>query len=895
MARLTNWQIFDREELMNIRREALLWRCLCLALLFLALQSNGAFLYVDLNSTNPTIPFSDWSTAATNIQDAIDAASDGDTVLVTNGIYSSGGRVMSGDLTNRVALNKPITVQSVNGPFVTIIQGASATNGNSAVRCAWLTNGATLVGFTLQGGATRSNPSNPAGYGGGAWCASTSNSIIANCIVRSNTATWAGGGAFQGILRNCFVSGNGKPSVPLGVVTGSILYNCTVCSNATLAIYGSKLTNCIVRFNYGMTSEQNYSSSTFSSSDTYPLPSGDGNTTNDPQFFQDGIHLNSSSPCVGAGTNVASGTDLFGQSWMSPPSMGCAETPAWPLVTSLVVRLTGSPTGFTIGAQAIGQGTLAFAWLKDGSPLQDNGHYFSTQTTNLVAVGINDQDAGTYQLVVNNSSGSVTSAPAPVVIHFVDAGSPSPVSPFTSWSSAATTIQDGIDSALSGEIVLVTNGLYSTGGKSMTGDLTNRVTIDKPLLVLSVNGWQSTTIQGAWDPISTNGPLAVRCVWMTNGAMLAGFTIQNGATLGRSAINYGDSRYGGGGVWSSSTNSVVSNCVLTNNSASVYGAGAAYGTLNNCLIAGNYVMYNGGALAFGVLNNCSVINNYCLYSGGGAAGVYLGDSFGLWTYLTNCIVVYNYSGNPPVSFGNYGGAHGNISSSCSDPLPSGTGNIDADPQFLDSFHISATSPCRGAGFSASASGTDIDGESWASPPSMGCDEVLDADLIGPLAVSLQGRLTNSVINMPLWFTGSIVGRASRLSWNFGDGPLTTNLGYYLHHTWTNPGDYSVVFTAYNNDNPSGTSTNLLVHIVPILPPVLQSPAVLSNTMQFQFYGQPNAVYEILTATNLSTPSTNWGTLRLYNGSDALLQVSVPYSPTNPAQFYRVQPWTMVFP
>jgi hypothetical protein len=145
--------------------------------------------FVGLNSTNPTPPFLSWATAATNIQDAVDAANEGGAlILVTNGVYSIGKRYepyFAGATPNRLSVNKKVTVQSVNGPDRTAIQGRQVPEvriGDSAIRCAYLGNGAALIGFTLMNGTAQEVITLPEdALGGGVLCHST-NALVMNCV-----------------------------------------------------------------------------------------------------------------------------------------------------------------------------------------------------------------------------------------------------------------------------------------------------------------------------------------------------------------------------------------------------------------------------------------------------------------------------------------------------------------------------------------------------------------------------------------------------------------------------------------------------------------------------------------------------------------------------------------
>jgi len=809
--------------------------------------------YVAAQSANPVAPYTSWATAATNIQDAVDAAVEpGASVLVTNGLYASGGRAVYGT-TNRVAIDKSwITLRSVNGPEFTVI------DGSGSARCLYLTNGAAVSGFTLTNGFARS--------GGGLWCEST-NATIFNCVLASNSASFFGGGAYEGTLNNCTLTGNSAGSGG-GAYVGTLndcflsgnfatsgagaysctLNNCTLSGNSSYSGGGasaSTLNNCIAYFNtarqwanYDPYSVLNYCCTT-------PQPTnGLGNISLDPQLAS-ASHLSAGSPCRGAGnTAYTTGTDIDGEAWADPPSIGCDEYHAGAVTGPLSVGITASFTnvliGFRVQFSALIEGrTAASSWdFEDGAAVT-NQPYTSHAWTAL----------GDYAVVLRaynetqpgGISATVTVHVVTQLVHYVAAQSANPVAPYTSWATAATNIQDAVDAAVEpGASVLVTNGLYASGGRAVYGT-TNRVAIDKSWITLrSVNGPEFTVIDGSGS---------ARCLYLTNGAAVSGFTLTNG--FARS----------GGGLLCESTNAVVSNCVLAGNSAGD-GGGAYSATLNNCALLSNSCSYNGGGANSCTLNDCTITGNAATDYGGGAyystlnrctfrsnsAGTGGGAHF---STLNNCALTGNsaadgggaYSctlnnctltGNKATYLGGgaYGGTlnncivyfntalqGGNCDSSsilnycCTTPRPtSGAGNISLDPQLASSSHLSATSPCRGAGNSHYATGADIDGEPWASPPAIGCDGYYAGARTGSLSVGISAAFTNVAVGFTVEFVALIQGQTTASTWDFGDSTQATNQPY-ISHVWTTPGDYPVDLRAFNETQPDGISATVTVHVV----------------------------------------------------------------------------------
>lgn len=333
------------------------------AVLVLAAGTGSAkTLHVNASSASPVPPYTNWATAASSIQAAVNVAVDGDLVLVTNGVYGSAG---AADATNVVLVTKGVTVASVNGPLFTTIDGGGGrrclrmAHALAAARGFTLTRGLAALGggLYLAAGATAEDLrvlSNVAtSNGGGVYCATNgtlrnsivvsnrlssgdggggmyirSGGLISNCTVSDNAAPGNGGGIYlfqAGTARNCLVARNSA-----GHNGGGIYHQgdattrcCTVVNNSAvdfgggMAPYGGTVADSIIYFNSAAT-DANAAGSAITFCCLTPLPPGAGNIDGDPRF--DGgpagpYTLGANSPCINAGTNeawMAGATDLAG-------------------------------------------------------------------------------------------------------------------------------------------------------------------------------------------------------------------------------------------------------------------------------------------------------------------------------------------------------------------------------------------------------------------------------------------------------------------------------------------------------------------------------------------------------------------------------------------------------
>ena len=330
-----------------------------------------------------------------------------------------------------------------------------------------------------------------------------------------------------------------------------------------------------------------------------------------------------------------------------------------------------------------------------------------------------------------------------------------------------STIQEAIDASVNGDMVLVEPNIYyehiNLNGKNIIL-CSNYFTTGNPAFIAS------TIIDG-----SNNGRAVTISQFESSSCQVVGFTIQNGNSSSEWDMVYGGGiliwdaspqishcviqnnyapEFGGGICIGQNSGSKVRNCTIQNNTADSFGGGVSMSDCTsdaevvNSVISGNTITCNcdwngggGGVNLFhaGRLVNCLVVNNSAPNAPVGGGGVHCdwADDATKSILVIGCTIANNTAlGNGGVSYVIAGGEFrnciiwgntdnlGNVSNydgnlfvySCTDPLPTGAGNISSDPNFVipaaGNFRLSAGSPCIDAGDSAyNNQATDLDGNS----------------------------------------------------------------------------------------------------------------------------------------------------------------------------------------
>ena len=731
-------------------------------ILLAAAAAPAATRYVDANSANPAAPYNAWTNAARVIQDAIDASAPGDEVMVTNGVYATGGRALAAYplMTNRVTVDRAITLRSINGPEVTMIKGYQLEDfvtGDGAIRCVYLTNGAVLSGFTLTNGATRASGFIYAEQtGGGVWCAT--NGVVTNCTLTGNATGMVygrGGGAYQGTFNRCTFKGNSASNG--GGAYGSTLNNCLLTANGVGqyggGAYAGMLNDCRITGN-----SAEHGGGTWGSTLANCLVS-----SNSASVTGGGSRYGALSNCtlvgnvsaVGGGALLASLFNCIlyyndatnGANYYEDQYITLSNSCTTPLPTNGTGNITNEPAFVDLAG-----GNLR---LQAGSPCINAGdNAYVTSSTDLdgrprIAGAIVDMGAYEWR--------------GPT--RYVNAASTNPVAPYSSWLTAAAVIQDAVDAAVAGDEVIVTNGVYATGGRTFASYplVTNRVCVDRAITLRSANGPEVTVIQGYQVPGTVLGKAAIRCAYLTNGAVLSGFTLTGGATADSGGTSWDRS---GGGLWCEQTSALATNCIISGNSAAWAGGGSFHGSLNNCTLNRNSAgsigggayscklikciisensAWGGGAIDAGVLNNCIISSNSATYGGGGTSEgrmnncLLIGNSAptgggGYASILINCTLIGNsasvkgggaasgslnnciaYYNTAPSGSNYYEDQYISLANTCTAPMPStGVGNFTNEPLFLDrlngNLRLQSNSPCINAGNNDYVTNsTDLDG------------------------------------------------------------------------------------------------------------------------------------------------------------------------------------------
>ncbi len=249
------------------------------------------------------------------LQAQIDAAADGDVIVVEPGVYEGSlffkGKnitLTSTDPTDSAVVDATVLQGRGNGSVVTF----AGTEGDSCV----------LTGFTITGGSS---------LRGGGICGNSTQAGISHCVIQNNKASSGGGIAdCLGNIEKCIISGNSAISNGGGLVKcAGTISNCLIVNNS--AVTGAGLNNCdgeIINCTIADNTATNNGGGlrrcdgeisnciiwSNAPDDQFECPnltyccysgaSGEGNIHVDPLFVDstgDDYHLQQESPCIDSG------------------------------------------------------------------------------------------------------------------------------------------------------------------------------------------------------------------------------------------------------------------------------------------------------------------------------------------------------------------------------------------------------------------------------------------------------------------------------------------------------------------------------------------------------------------------------------------------------------------
>jgi len=645
--------------------------------------------YVSLAGGNVP-PYATWETAATNIQDAIDANFIRGTVLVAPGLYEHGAYEVHGTR-NRIGLWKAVTVRATDpDPAMTRIVGSGPV-GTNAVRCAYVRTGAELVGFTLTNGHTQTSGDRyQAQSGGGAWC--EEGGVVSNCVVTGCEAHWHAGGVYGGVVADSVISGNQASSG--GGASDAIVRGCTLRGNSAYNYGGGAYRGSVHRSwivdNEARGAGGGAYESTVENCFVARNRSGDGGGTYDSTVANCTVVDNSAGD-DGGGTiygtvrnSIVYGNRAIGQgaNWRGGNCTYCCTTPM-PAGTGNITNRPGliglhNPHIVSVSPCVnAGENSHAPAYPDiDGEPRVHGGtvdigcdEVIAGSVTGELSVAIAAPytnaivgDAVELSATIDGAAtayawdwgdGWVSSNAWDVAHVYSAAGTYEVV--LRAWNDegqASASVGVKVYRGFTNYVSLSGSGIppYSTWETAATNvqDAIDACIVGGEVLVATgiyaggeyeIHGARSRV--GLWKPLTVvaenpdpaqtvimgSGPAdAVRCAYVSAGACLAGFTLTSGYT-----DDQGDEETvrSGGGAWCEEGGS-VSNCIVSGCRSEAYGGGVYGGVVEQCVISSNTAAWRGSGCCSARVLGCVVRNNYGTLGGGGVYDCAVHDSLIEW-------------------------------------------------------------------------------------------------------------------------------------------------------------------------------------------------------------------------------------------------------------------------